>query len=233
MGFFFNQNNCNVCERNCVSCSSLVRCQLCKNNMENQQGLCACPSGQIQAQLTCYTCASGCTGCLSSPNNCIGCQAGYFLTDSRTCECQPGFFQEGALCQVCGLKCHTCFHSRDFCLICNPGFTMSLPGNCICAPGSFVMGLVCSACGANCQVCASVTTCMSCVFGFVLLQGACLNSCPPQYYPHKGACLGCSNDCPTPLMFKLLNVTQQNSTMVAYIRVTGSIPATIKQDVSA
>jgi hypothetical protein len=33
-------------------------------------------------------------------------------------------------------------------------------------------------------------------------------------------------------MFTLLNITQANSTLVAFIRVTGTMPATIRQDIS-
>jgi hypothetical protein len=73
---------------------------------------------------------------------------------------------------------------------------------------------------------------MLCGYGFVLLQGACFSSCPTLYYPYKGVCLPCTNDCPTPLTFTLLNITQANTTLVAYVQVAGTIPATIRQDVS-
>ncbi len=33
-------------------------------------------------------------------------------------------------------------------------------------------------------------------------------------------------------MFTILNITQANSTLVAFIKVTGTMPATIKQDIS-
>jgi hypothetical protein len=79
-GFFPLGFQCLICQPSCVSCSSLDRCQQCKNNLLNQQGLCACAPGQILAQQACINCDNGCSGCVSSPSACTGCLSGYYLT---------------------------------------------------------------------------------------------------------------------------------------------------------
>jgi hypothetical protein len=66
----------------------------------------------------------------------------------------------------------------------------------------------------------------------VLLQSVCLSQCPFLHYPYKGVCQPCRYDCPTPLMFTMLNITQANTTLVGYLRLTGTIPATLKNDIN-
>ncbi len=66
----------------------------------------------------------------------------------------------------------------------------------------------------------------------MLLQSVCLNQCPLLHYPYKGVCQPCSSDCPSPLMFTVLNITQSNTTLVGYIKLTGTIPVTLKNDIN-
>lgn len=55
-----------------------------------------------------------------------------------------------------------------------------------------------SQCGMGCGVCFNESTCMSCLFGYVLTNYSCTSQCPPrQYMNNHTQCTPCLYDCLT------------------------------------
>lgn len=107
---------------------------------------------------------------------------------------------------------------------------MSLPGQCDCPAGSFITGNLCSVCTRNCAECLTASACGTCAFGLSLLQGVCLSVCPLDYYAFRGQCISCTTDCPTPVSFSVRSITQQDNSLVVDVKVTGVIPAEVRDE---
>ena len=55
----------------------------------------------------------------------------------------------------------------------------------------------CLGCGVNCDVCDDVDTCTTCASGYVISDGACLDTCPDNSLLFTDTCSNCTLGCAT------------------------------------
>jgi hypothetical protein len=67
---------CTACESNCLKCSSLERCQLCKDGF-------VIPRPEVYGN--CTACEHTCKTCTNLPSECSSCREGYELSLTKKC----------------------------------------------------------------------------------------------------------------------------------------------------
>lgn len=183
LGFYLtDDNNCDICERGCESCTNSTDCTTCL-------------PGYFLDDSDCKSCFPNCISCLSS-SSCDVCGIGYYRTSSGNCnpclkgcniclnstgcgECQSGYFLSSDNCLSCGSNCDDC-STEGTCQGCKNGYYLDktsyqcLPcmENCItcsksyeceaCATGYFLDGLVCEKCYDVCLECSDKISCDVC-----------------------------------------------------------------------
>ncbi|KZT11145.1 uncharacterized protein LAESUDRAFT_670810 [Laetiporus sulphureus 93-53] len=190
-GFFLDSSgNCEICGLGCTECAD--------------------GTGD------CITCSSGFS---RSSDDATECNALQQTTSSGTV-CPDGSFSNGTTCVTCSTSCQTCngATSND-CIICASG-SYKLNGSCVSTnsdgvcENSVMIGnnnkFECDSCPAKCTKCeiagfsaASTTneaTCTDCVAGYVLSDGACVESCPSGTFlspTDNLTCTACDSSCST------------------------------------
>lgn len=132
---------------------------------------------------------------------------------------------QNGTCGPCDSSCLTCVEDPFNCSSCNTSSPLAylLNWRCLSAcPETYYRNIglgACSPCssvvGLNCNNCSTVSTCLSCNSGYVLLNASCLNYVPVGYVnmsgvavPCTGDCASCSNsssNCTSCLQYNLLN----------------------------
>jgi proprotein convertase subtilisin/kexin type 5 len=117
--------------------------------------------------------------------------------------CPPYYYNDSNACYQCIFPCSEC-KSTSQCLTCVPGtFYHNLSESCLmeCPIGTFydtsTSISLCTGCLDPCATCSnSATNCISCVSGYMLLDGSCTSSCPIKFYADpSGICNRCFGVC--------------------------------------
>ncbi|KAL6308652.1 hypothetical protein BKA93DRAFT_523402 [Sparassis latifolia] len=188
-GYFLDSSgNCEVCQLGCTECAS--------------------GSGD------CITCKSGFTQNANDATQCVAIQS---ATSSGTV-CPDSGFNNGTGCAACSPLCQTCNGpTSNDCIICGAG-TYSFNGSCVqtnnngvCAGSNLIANNnkhECDTCPSKCTTCEYTTfntlstinqaKCTGCLPGFVLSDGACVESCPTSTFlsPQDNlTCTACDSSC--------------------------------------
>ena len=158
----------------------------------------------------CMSCSSDCDGCTLAATNCIKCASGKFKQiGSNNCgSCPDGYYGSTVsnYCTLCETGCKTC-NSSLVCTSCKSvaGVNYYLDSNkClpVCSLGKYGDNTgtapVCTNCTSICGSCISLTACLSCATGYVLLYGqqTCQSSCLlGQYNDGARRCQKCEFNC--------------------------------------
>ncbi|EAR90268.2 zinc finger lsd1 subclass family protein (macronuclear) [Tetrahymena thermophila SB210] len=204
-GYYFSVLNspsgiCVQCDSSCSLCTgpSNNECQQCKKGVQYKppSSCIACPVSQYFDGSQCQYCSNLCLTCFdSSANSCLSCKQNYFLDINTN------------TCQSCPQTCLTCV-SSTYCTLCEPGYFLLNNLQCVtqCPVGmrADVNSGVCM-CDVTCGKCnynptQNLTTCQKCINSDYLLNGnnavciqasqcqgyqdllngACVQNCPPQ-----------------------------------------------------
>ena len=161
----------------------------------------------------CYFCDPSCTSCRTTPTYCFGCNTtlGY-AWNGYTCynPCPVGTFlsNNDTNCTNCSLFCISCVNTSTTCTACTLTgmYTAYLMGtDCLKAcPNEFYADTAngtlntCERCDISCLVCtADPSPCSACNPGWWLMDDACGNTCPTDYFPDNNtwSCLLCEIWC--------------------------------------
>lgn len=202
---------CVPCTPPCLTCvSSQATCTACIPNLSPPMFLngnacqLTCPSTFYanSANYACTPCTNNCYLCTSA-NTCQSCTNNTFLLGTNClATCPSGYVGINAVCQSCTNNCRTCIGGTNICLTCVTGtYYINSTQSCVanCPTGLFLdsTSQSCVGCSLNCLTCAgSASTCTACNAS-LLLNGACLPTCPNGMYPQTGTCLNCPTNCST------------------------------------
>ncbi|KAI8467543.1 MAG: hypothetical protein J3K34DRAFT_523630 [Monoraphidium minutum] len=174
--------DCDVCTNNGAN-----SCTKCKNGKVLDDGKCVdtCPAGKWKNVDKCDPCKANCKSC-SSGATCDVCNDNYWADNNGDCS-------------NCPSDCKAC-PSSSSCTTCADGYELSgtdcVLSQVVCNPGTYSSNGVCNNCPETCSACTS-SECTACNPGKKLHEGACLDSCPNEYYDESGVCAKCSNYCKT------------------------------------
>ncbi|CAF0849788.1 unnamed protein product [Adineta ricciae] len=129
---FLSNNQCDVCQTPCLTCSNSTSCLTCKDNLllMNDQCVEECPKGYYQYDQRCLQCHSICKTCKGpSEDDCKTCADGFtFNEKERKCLslCSNGnyFDKNTNECKICTDNCLECLYPGSYCRQCV--FPMSL-----------------------------------------------------------------------------------------------------------
>ncbi len=76
-------------------------------------------------------------------------------------------------------------------------YTTCVDGTVCALPNYVISGSHCFSCIYPCQTCTNLISggCLSCLGGFSLSNGQCVNYCPIGYYSQNQICLLCDTNC--------------------------------------
>ena len=157
---------------------------------------------------TCLRCASQCSACAESTNNCSECVSGYYLK-STTCIACP------SNCTACtnAADCTSCITSLmvidgvcncpkltyfyDGTCVTKYALNMTASGTqCVCKDSAaHYIGGQCLPCPSLCVTCTKHVYCSSCVSRAVLINSSCL--CSSGYFIDVLKCTACPPQCKT------------------------------------
>lgn len=195
IGFYLQNNQCNICSSSCLKCSG-----------PNENNCLSCSEGNFLSNGSCKACDLSCNTCNSS-QTCLSCNINGVLTANNTCSykcdqsCSSCYGTLPTNCLTCGSNvlykgqcmkpgcpshCSDCYNvsnSINICLECLDGFY--LPSSCL-------------PCSTICKTCQgdTVNDCLSCNDGFYLNKNT--NSCSACYYSCKkcyGGQFGSCSEC--------------------------------------
>ncbi|KCV68141.1 TKL protein kinase [Fonticula alba] len=152
-----------------------------------------CPPGTFPPE--CASCADRCAACTGpAPGDCTGCRLAAFDAPAACLDACPPGLEPGpdSLC-TCMRGCAACgpvSAGRYACTGCQaahaPPAGVQHPATC----------LPCDRTCAECRVPGDPAACTGCAPGRHLHQGACLDACPPDFWPDaQGACRPCPEGC--------------------------------------
>ena len=182
-GQYPSGTNCLNCSTGCVACTSPVTCTQCPFNFYMLSGSCvpSCPPNTFPffgpSGGVCLTCLPNCLTC-ATPTVCSQCVSPqYQLINGNCVNCLGSSVADPITgrCVPCPANCVTCLNST-YCSQCNPS-TLAVNGTCI-------------TCLSPCSTCANgVSSCSSCITGYVLAGTSCVQSCPnPDQSIINGRC---------------------------------------------
>ncbi|KAN0075540.1 Insulin-like growth factor binding protein [Tylopilus felleus] len=188
-GFFLDSSgNCEICALGCAECADgSGDCITCKSSFTqdaNDRTLCdavqqqtssgtVCPSGSYSAGSSCAPCSPECQTCTgSTSNDCVICASGTYSSNGSCVQTNSG-----GVCQGSSLIANNNKHKCDSC------------------------GPKCTSCQIpNFNVASTINQaqCTGCLPGYVLSQGACVQSCPSGTFlspTDNLTCTACSSSC--------------------------------------
>lgn len=128
--------------------SGATKCEACPNGKTS-------PKGATNVN-QCVACATGCSSCSGSSNNCTKCQAGYYLNGSSCAQCKAGTTSPAGStnvnqCVACTTGCASCISSATQCTACKSSYYLSNSSCKNCTNWHEK----CTACnGSGCTACA-------------------------------------------------------------------------------
>ncbi|CAD8061470.1 unnamed protein product [Paramecium sonneborni] len=179
-GYFLFNNDCLVCDANCLTCSySSTNCLSCVFGYILQTNNKCCHFTNILLDNSCqcadefYLDSNGI--CQNCPQNCLKCDENF---DCQECVDK---LQTGSQCnQSClPVNCEEC-NQIGICTKCFPNYQTNLLGDCICQSQEFFLDLsntICTKCSMQidkCNLC-DITGCLSCENGYFQQNGYCMN----------------------------------------------------------
>lgn len=200
-----NKTTCKPCGPNCTNCTSFTECKECVDGQVVFEGKCIdnCPSGYVEVGESCVPCAdSNCIVCCSlNINNCKQCKDEFILFNKKCIEdCPEGYYAniETNSCDKCDDTCKDCNTSGE-CTDCKSNLYFS-EGTFHCEPcvePHIIVGSECKTCKVeNCDKCIiDDNTCDVCHGTFVLIDGKCVQNCPPETFKVGQECINCGSNC--------------------------------------
>lgn len=222
--FAASNNSCILCHQSCMLCSGPLdsNCTSCHPQFTLRNGACvireptSCPVGQYfdHRAHECRPCLKSCASCDGKEStDCVSCFNGLQINlegqciDSRQLRsCYPGQYFNGgnSECAACPSFCGNC--SDDLtCTSCSPSLYLTKHGTCV---ASCPLGTISDSehficldmhCHHSCLTCfgPEPVHCNSCPGSLLLLNNACMQSCPPRFFPSNLTCNACHGDCQT------------------------------------
>jgi proprotein convertase subtilisin/kexin type 5 len=198
---------CLPCQSPCVTCRSNSQCSSCASPYlyysQNFSCLMSCPLGYYSKNGSCLQCNTPCKTC-SNETACTSCSIGFFDGSGCVALCSPGTFEQQltSTCVQCSPTCLTCSINPLNCLSCPSGLAL-YGSTCVlaCPANGYYLDNTtgnCIACRSPCLNCLSISTCLSCLTGY-LQNNTCLSNCPTKYYSEtsNNTCVACINNCLT------------------------------------
>ncbi|KAL4489564.1 hypothetical protein ABPG73_019521 [Tetrahymena malaccensis] len=200
-------NKCEKCDDECLTCSSKTICQKCIDNSKNPgEGACRCSKGYAYdfSNKECKQCKQGCSVCnvKQECNLCVNDPA-YKLVN-KECICQDGYYLDSAsnTCLKCSPMCKTCSDAQT-CILCQYTDQTKIfdeqPGVCSCINENSFFDMndkICKPCQKNCKKCVSNTICLECINNteFKLVNNQCVCNNGYFLYENSMQCLlNCSD----------------------------------------
>lgn len=203
---------CLKCDRGCKFCQKRNQCTTCYKGWSSSNGLCVydtpCSNGYYSNGKTCLACDISCTQCSGGdPYSCTACSPNRYLHQGRCMTaCPSGTYlspDQGPVCLSCPVGCSLC-SNYDHCQECQSHLVLHLDHCITSCPNGFYQDKeknTCVQCDVSCGSCVGSTSssCNSCNYGFYLLEGSCLKSCPEEYYARPSSrhaeCQKCHHLC--------------------------------------
>ncbi|ELP87958.1 protein serine/threonine kinase, putative [Entamoeba invadens IP1] len=207
-GYYLDNFMCYKCSENCLSCTTLDTCEMCKeNHIFNAEKCVYCdPTCGGNCDLTtsnCKSCLSGyvfttplsekCESCSSFDSNCLTCSPDF----SRNCYiCNSGFYPLiSGKCTSCDVSCNSakCSQTNGICSECAALYTKKESESVSCE--------LCSSYDPNCQSCSKTARkCETCNLGYYPATTSpfkckeCDISCSKKCSTTTGYCTSCSDN---------------------------------------
>ncbi|CAD8090860.1 unnamed protein product [Paramecium sonneborni] len=197
-----NQWTCLNCPNQCMTCTSLIDCQICQNTYTLTKQGCVCKQNQYEDSIQCYDCPVLCKQCLSA-TYCIEC----FLSDFRElvqgeCTCMEGYYEVigSTICLQCHQFCKECSGStNNNCYSCSDIVGIDKQGNtCQCPLTTFYseQSNSCMSCHNTCLTCfnESINGCLTCDISLNRNLIGLNCQCSSGYYEDSGTCESCPDN---------------------------------------
>lgn len=168
---------CDLCHESCHTCagSSEFSCSSCSKGYF------------LKEDYSCEKCNNSCEACLENPNNCINCNASFYLFNN-TCnkDCPSNYYKRNDhTCQKCDISCKECLGFSNY--------------NCTsCTNDRLLSSGVCIPCEFPCKTCEKSTkNCTSCINNLYLLSNQCVQHCPQGTFKENNSyiCKSCDFPC--------------------------------------
>ncbi|XP_034048082.1 proprotein convertase subtilisin/kexin type 5 [Thalassophryne amazonica] len=199
-GLSVQDGECRRCAPACEDCNPLGRCTACEEYhfLHEDQCVLECPESFFEDKdvCVCVPCHPECSLC-DGPNNndCDACADPDAVLHNGACldPCPSHTYRDTLTgeCKDCDASCLTCVgpHTGS-CSSCREGHKLDSRGHCEppinkCPSHHYAdQDGECHPCHKYCQRCSgpSKNSCLSCNQGHLLLNGTCVDDCPPGYY---------------------------------------------------
>ncbi|XP_054613481.1 proprotein convertase subtilisin/kexin type 5 isoform X1 [Dunckerocampus dactyliophorus] len=216
LGHTVQAHKCHRCPPACDECSPLEECTACEEYHFLHEGLCVadCPDSFFSdnERRECLRCHPDCDLCDGpNDNDCDACVDPGAILYNGACvpACPSHTFMDAATgeCKDCDASCFTCVGPlADSCSSCKEGRRLEEgQGRCVpsadeCSPHQYPDKRgECHPCHKYCHGCSGPgkSHCLSCKQRHLLLNGTCVDQCPPGLYAddlrHK--CVPCHPSC--------------------------------------
>ncbi|XP_061658032.1 LOW QUALITY PROTEIN: proprotein convertase subtilisin/kexin type 5-like [Syngnathoides biaculeatus] len=195
-GHTLHIQECRRCPAACEECSPLGECTACEEYHFLHEGACVpdCPDRFFgdNERRECLRCSADCRSC-DGPGrrDCDACEdpRAILLHGECVTPCPAQTFVDDATgeCRPCDVSCLTCAGpSADSCSGCREGFGLEGRGGC-------------QPCHKDCRRCSGPgkNRCLSCKHRRLLLDGSCVDECPPSFYGDESRhkCEACHPTC--------------------------------------